>query len=409
MAIFKNLLSSNQFLKPRKSSSLCLYPFFNTMVTANGKYKPCCKWSETLHHEGRELQAPKDTLMDAWNSDEMQAIRTEMLEGKYPEKCSVCWNEEKSGIRSMRFDSFEYQLKKDILSEPGTPKRLDLYLSNICNLKCRICSPEYSSKWIPEAKETLGIHENTHLNFTEENRQFIYNWLPDMVEIGLFGGEPFYNKECIELLSYCVDHRLSKKITLLINTNATIYSDEIVSLLKNFKKVYLNFSIDDIGKRFEYQRKGAIWNESIQVVSQFTKVGGFTGKDVIECKICCTVSALNIYYLPEMFEWCSQNFPGMLLYLNFLHGPIAFSANILPKEVKSMVSKKLKNNKNWKNIRFEKQQTRTIQDVIDFMSTENTNDFQLFFDEIERGDKYRKENFEAVFPEFYELIKPFKN
>src|SRR5690606_25349305 len=123
------------------------------------------------------------------NADEMQQLRKDLLNGKKPSKCEVCWSEEKSGIKSMRYDSFDYGLKESILKNPGVPKRLDIYPSNICNLRCRICSPEYSSKWIPEAKETLGIEEEVHLNLTPENLSLIESWLPGIVELGLFGGE----------------------------------------------------------------------------------------------------------------------------------------------------------------------------------------------------------------------------
>jgi hypothetical protein len=48
---------------------------------------------------------------------------------------------------------------------------------------------------------------------------------------------------------------------LYYNTNGTICDEEFFKLWAPFKEVTINFSIDDIGSRFEYQRKNAKWTE----------------------------------------------------------------------------------------------------------------------------------------------------
>lgn len=398
----------NRELKVKKDDSLCLYPFFNLMINADGKYKPCCKWSEALHHKGKTLQAPQNSMLEAWQSDELRQLRKDLKSGVKPKKCEVCWNEEKSGIKSMRYDSFDYGMKSDVF-KAKIPSRLDIYPSNVCNLKCRICSPEYSNRWIPEARETMGIEQEVHVNLNKKNLDLFYNWLPNIVELGLFGGEPLFMKECVGLLEHCVEKGWSKNITLLINTNGTIYSEKLVRIFKSFKKVLLNFSVDDVEKRFEYQRKGAKWKYTVENIKKYVAHGGYKSTDQIECKMCCTVSSLNVYYLPEYFDWLSQTFPGMHVYLNFLHGPYSLSAKNLPDEVKRLVENNLEKKKDSFNINFEAKQTRTIQNIIDFLALKPNVTFDQFFKEIKRGDKYRKESYETIFPEFYELLLPFKN
>lgn len=85
----------------------------------------------------------------------------------------------------------------------------------------------------------------------------------------------------------------------------------MTKLLKKFKKVYLNFSIDDIGKRFEYQRKGANWNEVVENMKKYIAHGGYHGYNKIECKICCTVTNMNIFYFPEYFSFMNEHFAGL--------------------------------------------------------------------------------------------------
>jgi molybdenum cofactor biosynthesis enzyme MoaA len=381
-----------------KKKSLCLYPFFNSMITASGHYKPCCKFNGHLAHNGSLLQAPEHTLADAWHSSDVTLLRQQLLRNEKPAGCQVCWDEEQQGIPSMRFDSFNYGFTETQINTPTSPLRLDLYPSNICNLKCRICSPHYSSKWIQEGKETLGINEQIHLNLTGGNFDLLKQWLPQMVEIGLFGGEPLYMKETIAILEYCAAQNLSQNITLLINTNGTIYSDRIMALFKSFKRVVLNFSIDDIGPRFEYQRKNADWNEVAQNLKAYlSNGGGLTYGNQIEVKICTTVSMFNIYYLPELLTWLEENFAGIQTYLNMLHGPYQLSVKNFPAGVKAAIEQKLKAANSTNTI-------RTLTDVIEFLHLPPNLPFEHCLAEIKRGDTYRNEKFEEVFSELNTVL-----
>ncbi len=378
---------------------LCLYPHMNILMTADGRYKPCCRWSETLSDNGRELSVDQgDSLKDAWNSTELQQLRLDMLNGKKNRKCSACWEEEKSGIKSMRHDSFNYGYTySEKSSKKSGPIRLDIYPSNRCNLRCRICSADYSTGWINESKETLGIEGKHHVNLSIENWEQIESWLPDVVEIGLFGGEPLYNKDCVELLNMMVEKGRSSKISLLINTNGTIYSSELVNLFKKFKKVILNFSIDNLGEKFEYERKGGNWNKTVEVLKNYLAQGGVKHQSQIECKICCTVSAFNAYNLPETVEWVRKELhPGMKIYLNILHGPMSLSLRNLPEKAKELIVNRLMQSHGEKG--GEQEQYKSFGDIVNFTSLQPEMQDDAFLKEIERGDKYRKENYAVVYP-----------
>lgn len=378
---------------------LCLYPFMNVLMTADGKYKPCCRWSETLSHDGEELSvAQGHSLNDAWHSSEMKDLRTDMLQNIKNKKCSVCWNEDKSGIRSMRFDSFNYGYRESKNGKEQTPLRLDIYPSNKCNLRCRICSHNYSTGWIKEAKESLGQDGQVYENLTEDNRSQIEQWLPNITEIGLFGGEPLYTEDCIELMNMMVSNGYSTNITLLINTNGTIYSNELIALFGKFKKVILNFSIDDMGRRFEYQRKGANWSNTVSNLNKYLEHAGVEHGSQIECKICCTVSAFNAYYLPELLTWVSDKLhPKMNVYLNVLHGPSSLSLRNLPERMKKIIEEKLLRFQNGTG--NDSEQYRSVLNIVDFMSLKPEIPTGSFMNEVNRGDQFRNEKFSIVFPD----------
>ena len=395
----------NKVFSRKESTPLCLYPFMNVLMTADGRYKPCCRWSETLTNEGSELSVINgDSINDAWLSTEMESLRSDMLHNRKNRKCSVCWEEDRSGIRSMRFDSFNYGYTHQIDAQHESfPIRLDIYPSNRCNLRCRICSQHYSTGWIKEAKESLNDDGRVHENLSSINRFYIEKWLPNITEIGLFGGEPLYTEDCIELMNSMVSMGHSKRITLLINTNGTIYSDELISLFKKFKKVILNFSIDDVGARFEYQRKGANWSQTVKNLRSYLEHGGISGKSQIECKICCTVSAFNAFYLPETLTWFSdQPHPKIKVYLNVLHGPMSLSLRNLPNSAKELIEKKLISFQT--GSRKESSQYRSVQNIVDFMNLRPEIPTESFSREVSRGDNYRKEKFATVFPELAEVL-----
>src|SRR6185295_2726653 len=214
----------------------------------------------------------------------------------------------------------------------------------------------------------------------------IQSWVPNLIELGFFGGEPLLSKENINLLKYCVETGHSKHITVLLNTNGTVYSDEIVGLFKEFKHVFINFSIDDIGPRFEYQRNGANWNRVQENLKKYISHGGFTYQDTIECKVCCSVSNLNIYYFPEYFEFMNENFPGLPVFWNLIYEPWAYSMEILPKPVKDVIRDRLKSFKT--TYRMEEARTKRIEDLLTFLDNSIDKDFQEFFNRIEDSDRY---------------------
>ncbi len=284
-------------IKP-EDTNFCYYPFFQILVTAEGKYRPCSKHQDHIYDKGKVLTTDNATLEDAWNSDYMKEMRTDFLNNKQFKGCGECWRLQKMGLKSMRYDSYQYNITPEQVANPVKPVRVEINASNVCNLRCRICSPTASSKWIVEGKKIYGWNEKIHLNMNRQNLEQVMGWASHLEEICFFGGEPLLSEENLQLLDYIIEHNFAGNISLLFNTNGTIFSDAIDSRLRKFKKVRFYFSIDDIGPRFEYQRSGARWSEveeNLKKVYALTKTEGWKN---IDFKICCTVSSLNIYYFP---------------------------------------------------------------------------------------------------------------
>jgi len=386
-----------------EETDFCYYPFFQVLMTAGGKYMPCSKHESFITHEDAVLTSNSATIEQAWNSDYMKDLRQGFLDGTRRPGCRECWREQDMGLKPMRYDSYNYQVSEQQVQTPTLPMRVEINASNICNLRCRICMPTASHRWIPEAKKLYNWNEQTHFNMTPENASAIRTWLPNITQLGFFGGEPLMSEDNIALLHHCVDSGHSKHISILLNTNGTFYSDALKDLFLQFKKVYINFSIDDIGDRFEYQRNGAKWNEVVQNMKSYLKHGGSTDIDTIECKICCSVTNMNIYYFPEYFSFMNEHFHGMPVYWNLVYEPWEFSIEILPEPLKEIIRERLQNHITT-TYQMDETRTKTVENLITFLNNSIHQDFAGFMKKMTMHDGYRKESFATTFPEWHALI-----
>lgn len=394
-------------MRKPEESNFCYYPFMQILLTSEGKYRPCSKHMDHISHEGKILNAETATIEEAWNSDYMQEIRKQFKENKQFPGCSECWRQQKIGLKSMRYDSYQYNVEESQVQDPVSPLRIELNSSNVCNLRCRICYPTASSKWINEANKLYGWEEKIHENLKNENLEIVKSWSANLTELCLFGGEPLLSAENINLLNYLISSGNSKNIDLLFNTNGTVFSAEIVQILSSFKKVRMYFSIDDIGERFEYQRKGAKWCEVVENIRQAYHLSRSEQGANIDFKICTTVSSLNIYYFPEFFEFFGKEFPGLKIFWNLLFDPWELSVQALPNEVKKLIKSRLENQIH-PTFKMTQEETNTIADLVKFLEFDIERPFQDFFLLINKHDVFRKESFQDVFPEFWQHLSKYQ-
>lgn len=378
------------------------------LVTSDGKYRPCSKHQDYITDNGRELSVDAgDTLEDAWNSSYMTDIRTHFLQDRQFEGCRECWRMQKMGLRSMRYDSEQYAGSNETqISSPVAPTRIEINASNVCNLKCRICYPNASTKWIPEAETLYGKKEKVYQNLNLTNLEQVKDWSSSLEEVCFFGGEPLLSKENLGLMDHFIQTGNAHRISLLFNTNGTVFSEAIVERILQFKKVRMYFSIDDIEQRFEYQRSGAKWSEVEQNIAKAYELSRSEKGKNIEFKICCTVSSLNIYYFPEYFEYFGSRFPGLMVFWNLLFDPWRLSVQLLPNDVKRKVKERLEN---FVKVTYEmsEPETKTIAELITFLEVGLDRPFDEFYRYVHRHDMYRKESFLSVCPEFWSVLEQY--
>jgi radical SAM protein with 4Fe4S-binding SPASM domain len=407
------------FLRGKKAipKTICPVPWVNLSIDVDGSSRPCCKFthqSEDSRYKFANLK--ENTLEEVWNSDSMVSLRRDFLAGNKPKECNACWSEEKAGVKSYRQTFLEGRTDKIVEFEnvlPDAPITLDLKLSNVCNLKCRICGPVASSLWLKEElaqtynegyafkaylEEKKKYFLSNKITDTEQNKATLVGWLRNINHIEITGGEPLLSPENKWLLDTLINQGSPSETTLLYNTNTTIFDLKTIEKWNQFKKVTVCLSIDDIERRFEYQRAPAKWETArnnvrlyIEQASQQLLVIPF-----------CSVSIFNVLYLPEYLTWITAMKQDIDVYLNYVHYDRHFCVQVMPVELKKVVEEKLK--KYIKDENPSKLLSNKIIDLLNFMKQEakdGPKEWRKFIRVTALRDKIRAETFSTTFPELY--------
>jgi hypothetical protein len=417
--------------------TLCYLPFIHLEASAIGDVKPCCMTEgPVLDDNNKPYNLSTCTLKEAFNSTHMKQMRKDFLDSKKPTNCKKCWDEEDTNITSKRLVwaeqfSQKYPELDYVFTNEVTDKNLvylDLKLGTICNLKCRICGPMSSSKWAQDEMDIAVKFEGVQKkdvkdlqaykwlkqgNWPRENNAFWKNLediLPNVVHLEFTGGEPWLINEHFEVLEKAVVDGYAKNMYVHYNTNGTqLPIHALENIWPHFKGVKASFSIDDIEKKFEYQRYGANWDEVNYNINYIcnNKLPNMT------TEICTTINLFNINSLIKLQEWVRHIENLDTWYLNLMHQPGHFNISILPDDAKDEIAYGLLH-WNWNAVdcltafKLRDEFLTQIKSIVDYMYTHKVDDPEhdksYLLDQIFKVDWMRREKFHDVDPRLAELI-----
>lgn len=321
--------------------SKCIVPWTQLEICATGYVRPCAEYHhDMLNDDGTKLDVndPNTSILDIWNNHEYAKLRQQFLKNEKPDGCRKCWNQEQQGLPSRRQHELEIHKnhlhKMESLDAPN-PILLDIKLGNLCNLKCRICNSEYSHMWGKDELELFQqtISKNYGKDWTDDddNWNAITSIIDNLEVLYLSGGEPFLIQKHNKLFDYMIKKDIAKNVSLKFHTNGTIrLNDNILQVLKQFKNVTMMYSIDDVGKSFEYQRAPAHWKK---IEDNFKHA---MEQDFLDLRITYTISLLNALSGSQMEQWCHEiGFPLDKVFLNFLRAPIYYDLSMLSHKQKN--------------------------------------------------------------------------
>lgn len=292
---------------PIKTATACQLKWnWSTLFLSTGKTASC--------HRTNQHKFNTD-IFDFHNTPSKIDDRQKMLAGVWPTKgCEYCKNIEQAGGQSDRQTNLNFpgvhapiELENNPQATHVTPRILEIYFDNTCNLKCVYCGPHFSTLWDAENVKHGDKKFVKDSNF-EDSKKKIFEWLKtnghNLTNFNILGGEPLYQhelEECLDLFEQYPAPEL--KLQIFTNLNARLdhvkkIVDKVWKLIdqKRLREFEVTASLDCWGPQQEFVRFPLdlkVWQRNFEYL---------LAKDWINLIISSTVTPLSVKTLPELLE-----------------------------------------------------------------------------------------------------------
>lgn len=198
------------------------------------------------------------------NTSYKKSQRIIMLKQERPGECSYCWSAEDNGHLSDRHyrsgEPWAAEHFDTIVNSQGnedvTPSYVEVNFSNVCNLACSYCSPQYSTEWAKDV-ERWGAYptSNKHNDpvYFQGRRKSIPNrehnpyleafwrWWPELYpklkHFRMTGGEPLMDKNTHRVFDYILNSLPNKELHLDVTSNFSVVPELFNPYLEKVKQL----------------------------------------------------------------------------------------------------------------------------------------------------------------------------
>jgi organic radical activating enzyme len=307
-----------------------------------------------------------------------------MLKGEIPASCKACFDEESQGMLSKRVWETATWMKDEGVdieeliaqtNEDGTvPEKLqylDLRLGHTCNIKCVMCSPHDSSKWVADHKKLIPVLQDPEVkrqmqwdrkefnNKWHEKESFweeLYAQIPNLKQVYFAGGEPLMIKEHKMFIKEIIRQGYQHNVLLRYNSNGILVDEELIELWSKFRKVKFAVSVDASFERDDYIRFPTKFADVERTLHMLDNT-----PDNIHISMATAVQIFNIKHMPDFIKWkINSNFKKMnvglvggvqmgggLVNMHLVHIPTFLNITILPEYDKQEVRERFAELKTW--------------------------------------------------------------
>lgn len=268
----------------------------------------CCKRlpyntpESVLEEYGSTVFAERPHLIQ----DRIQVLETNKLD----DKCQACINTwPNSPWKSFnRWRDQEWssdQIK--ILPYEDRVQRVELMLSNTCNMTCMYCSSEFSSSWQKlNADNAIHVSDSWLDLMLEALYVFVSTRKNNNIVFSFLGGEPLLEPKMFPVLDMLLDaikvsgttgHRI--QIISNLNLKPKVINN-FLSKVKQAPDIFweINASIDAVGYPGTVIRDGLDWSLFEHNVESILAC-----QEVKYVDFLSTMTCLNVPYYKEMLEW----------------------------------------------------------------------------------------------------------
>jgi MoaA/NifB/PqqE/SkfB family radical SAM enzyme len=393
----------------KDSKTFCIYPWIHLHAYPTGEAYPCCH-AEMAYPVGNTRFK---TLEEIYRDAPMHELRKDMLNERPNPACGRCYEQEESGFFSGRKSANKHHGHhvKRIDDDKFQMSYWDIRFSNLCNLSCRSCGHIFSSSWYQDQAKLAGgdwKDRNKVLNYAGRTETDMWEQLVphlDYVEqIYFAGGEPLMMAEHYNILDE-LERRGRFDVRLIYNTNFThvkLKDRTVFDYWKRFKSVAVGASLDAMGARAEYIRKGTEWDQVERNRVQMLEIC-----PSVDFYISPTLSILNAWHLTDFhYDWVQKGFiRPQDLNINILQDPLYYRIDIAPPNYKQQIKEKFEEYLVWLRPEDPLQRaTVGFESAINFMMlTDNTQLIPKFWSKTYELDAIRNENILDVIPELKAL------
>ena len=438
-----DFLNAAEKMKEELGEALCLAKWQQVSLhLTNGLTNSC--YHPPLHEIDANLLISNPSALH--NTPYKKERRKEMLEGKKCTECSYCWNIEATGNLSDRhYRSGEpwaaihlNRIKEQKWDADEVPSYVEVNFSNVCNLACSYCSPQFSSTWAAQAERFGSYPTSTPHNSLEHfqgrrkvipNREHnpyleaFWQWWPNLYlqlkHFRMTGGEPLMDKNTFRVFDYVLaNHKtdLHLNVTSNFSVEPQIFDNYMnyVKQLCEGEKIehFMQYvSVDSWGKQAEYIRPGLSFDRLKTNVERFlTEIPYRNSLTFI-----ITMNNLVVPGIQELLNWIlelrdkhSTTYQRVWFDTPLLRSPSWQSLQILPtayswklEQIKLWMEEKIIVEEQYRYCGFKDYEIQRMNRVIAMMKQQNTStqlktDFYRFFNEHDRRHGFK---FIDIFPE----------
>lgn len=333
--------------------SFCIAPWAEVRINPGGSMNFCHAADSTMIPVNDNI-GTMTVEQYFGQSESVTQTRLNLETGRSIERCHRCYKDEQSGLisfrqrRNLQAAVFPGQDFSPSLAEAWPrisswqqPRFYHISLSNLCNMACLMCCPEYSSLLTSTQQRAgvLDIKTPVLRDWTQDDRVwdgFVQHLIGnrDIVSVHIMGGEPMLHKRFLQLLDTLIqnDHC---DFALTVVSNGSIYNSGIVAKLKKFRSVAIEISIESLDCSNDYIRYPGKYLDIQKNITQYLDHRD-SGFDVVLRSVPQLLSAPRY---DGLLQFALDN--GVMVDSNFLHQPSFLALNLLPNTLKQDVIQRL--------------------------------------------------------------------
>ena len=369
----------------KQNKYFCAAPWNLLYVYMDGTVKTCSTSKGNVYGD-----LNSSTIDEIFTNDKFKTLRSEILEDNITDNCRHCLSHTNTSDAG-KFDHVRNHYNKLSVSSSIDHtdvsqfefKLLDLHWSSTCDLKCITCWHGQSSSIAREenmpVKHTPTAVANQLINYIVSNQT-------GFKEIYLSGGEPTLVKYNLKLLK-----QIEKRSDLIIRVNSNMQwsqDNAIIHEILKFPNVLFTCSIDGLGEKFNYIRRGGNWDKTL------SNIKFLQNQPNVDLRANTVFFVLTAQELPDIIDYFMQEIGAVDHTINQLSGHERLRCRNLPIKIKEQVKTRLEeylvNYSGNLNI------SGNIKNCLLELEHNASGDYRQYFDKI---DQLQGSNWQNLYPE----------